>query len=152
MGSKQQGGRPPLHATHPSHGPPATHNLYLHEIARSCISNTHKKKKLEEPPYAHVICPCVSGWGCRLQVGGRVLISRDDDWRNFLIIAHFLSRCALLAGWLSWSPRIRRRAFRRQAGSKFSWIFGLWTGPTGDITTHRIINAFFIFCFAPHGR
>lgn len=100
MGSKQQGGRPPLHATHPSHGPPATHNLYLHEIARSCISNTHTKKKLEEPPYAHVICPCVSGWGCRLQVGGRVLISRDDDWRNFLIIAHFLSRCALLAGWL----------------------------------------------------
>lgn len=43
--SKQQGGRrPPLHATHPSHGPPATHNLYLHEIARSCISHTHKIK------------------------------------------------------------------------------------------------------------
>lgn len=95
---------------------------------------THTKKKLEEPPYAHVICPCVSGWGCRLQVGGRVLISRDDDWRNFLIIAHFLSRCALCAaGWLSWSPRIRRRAFRRQAGRQAASFrgFGSLDGTDG---------------------
>lgn len=90
-------------------------------------------------------------------MGGRVLISRDDDWRNSLIIAHFLSRCALCAaGWLAelvptyTSSRFPKAG--RQAGSKFSWIFGVWTGPTGDITTHRIINAFFIFCFAPHGR
>lgn len=60
-------------------------------------------------------------------MGGRVLISRDDDWRNFLIIAHFLSRCALLAGWLSWSPRIRRRAFRSQAGRQAASFRGFWT-------------------------
>lgn len=69
-------------------------------------------------------------------MGGRVLISRDDDWRNFLIIAHFLSRCALCAaGWLAelvptyTSSRFPKAG--RQAGSKFSWIFGLWTGPNG---------------------
>lgn len=121
--SNKEGG-PPLHATHPSHGPPATHNLYLHEIARSCISKT-QNKKLEEPPYAHVICPCVSAWGDErwgLQVGGRVLISRDDDWRLLFFSFNYsplsVPACAL-AGWLSWqswqSPhvRIRRRAFRR---------------------------------------
>lgn len=88
-------------------------------------------------------------------MGGRVLISRDDDWRNFLIIAHFLSRCALCAaGWLSpHEVYVVALSEGRQAGRQQVFVdFGLWTGPTGDITTHRTINAFFIFCFAPHGR
>lgn len=70
MGSKQQGGRP-LHATHPSHGPPATHNLYLHEIARSCISNTHKKKTARAALRARHLSMCfrlgvqvAGGWSC----------------------------------------------------------------------------------------
>lgn len=80
--SNKEGG-PPLHATHPSHGPPATHNLYLHEIARSCISHT-QNKKLEEPPYAHVICPCVSAWGVQVVVSSfRVMMIGDDIFFPF---------------------------------------------------------------------
>lgn len=85
-------------------------------------------------------------------MGGRVLISRDDDWRIFLIIAHFLSRCALLAELVPTYTSSRFPKAGRQAGSEFSWILDFGRDRTGDITTHRIIHAFFIFCFAPHGR
>lgn len=74
--SNKEGG-PPLHATHPSHGPPATHNLYLHEIARSCISNTHKIKNWKSRPTRTSSVHVFQLGGA----GGRVLISRDDDWR-----------------------------------------------------------------------
>lgn len=82
MGSKQATRREGRRYTPriPATGPP---RLTTCTCMRSpgVAYRTHKIKKLEEPPYAHVICPCVSAWGCSLQVGGRVLISRDDDWR-----------------------------------------------------------------------
>lgn len=135
-GSKQANkeGGPPLHATHPSHGPPATHNLYLHEIARSCISHT-QNKKLEEPPYAHVICPCVSAWGgaaCRWVVVSsfRVMMIGDDIFFSFNYSPLSVPACALAElAELAESPRTytssRFPKIGRQAGSNF------WTGPNG---------------------
>lgn len=75
--SNKEGG-PPLHATHPSHGPPATHNLYLHEIARSCISNTQNKKTGRAALRARHLSMCFS-LGVQVVVSSfRVMMIGDD--------------------------------------------------------------------------
>lgn len=153
MGSKQASnkeGGPPLHATHPSHGPPATHNLYLHEIARSCISNTQNKKTGRAALRARHLSMCFSlvrcDGGCRWVVVSsfRVMMIGNNIF-FLLIIAHFLSR--LCAGWLAESPRIRTSRFPKIGRQQL-----LDGTERAHITTHRIINAFFIFCSASHGR
>lgn len=86
MGSKQASnkeGGPPLHATHPSHGPPATHNLYLHEIARSCISHTQNKKTGRAALRARHLSMCFS-LGVRVVVSSfRVMMIGDDIFFSF---------------------------------------------------------------------
>lgn len=96
MGSKQASnkeGGPPLHATHPSHGPPATHNLYLHEIARSCISHTQNKKTGRAALRARHLSMCfrLGGAACRWVVVSSFRVMMIGDYYFFLlIIAHFL--------------------------------------------------------------
>lgn len=77
----------------------------------------------------------------------RVMMIGDDIF-FLLIIAHFLCPACALAGWLSWlSPHVydytssRFPKIGRQAGRQAA-TFG--RDRTGDITTHRIINAFFL--------